>query len=74
MLIVSPEVAEALYGDTIPPDVIVTINAPDGWPIDGLWPSKVTVPGKPCWRCVATPLPGPLDHLSLLRGLAPWTI
>lgn len=51
MLLVTPEVAELLYGDNIPPDVIVTINAPDGWPAEQPWPPQVTVPGPPCWGC-----------------------
>lgn len=50
-LLVTPEVAEALYGGNIPPDVIVTINAPGGWPAEQPWPPQVTVPGPPCWGC-----------------------
>ena len=51
-LIVTQEVAEALYGDHIPPDVIVTIPAPARWPLDKPWPPEVRkLNAPPCWKC-----------------------
>ena len=72
-LIVSASVAAELFGlgvheADLPPGVIIAVDAPARWPLGKPWPPKVTVPGKPCWRCVAgTPSPRPLDHLRLLE-------
>lgn len=67
-LIISPAIADAmraLNGGELPPGVIVTVQPPAHWPLGKPWPPKVTV-AAPCWRCVATPLPGPLDHIRIL--------
>jgi hypothetical protein len=73
-LVIGPRTAEAsreAFGK-LPHDVIVTVQPPARWPLDQPWPPKVTVPGKPCWQCATgTPLPGPLDHLRLLKRMRP---
>lgn len=67
-LIIGPRDARAIreetgFDVTGHPDFIVHAGPPARWPPGQPWPPQVTVPGKPCWRCVARPRPeNPLER------------
>lgn len=70
-LVIGPRLAERLRDEagwdvTGHPDFIVAEQPPPRWPLGQAWPPQVTVPGQACWKCIAKPLPAPLDHLRVL--------
>lgn len=69
-MILTRQQAEMLYGDHVPPDVLVLIDVPARWPAEKPWPPQVTVRAAPCWGCVTgPPRLSPLEHARFALGL-----